>query len=269
LNAARTTPFITRRARNFNPAGRRSGRGYPRIMLISGQPHARPTRTRTRWPKLKKLSPSGSEADANARIARICVLFEDLRIELIGLDLLAPSVIDSSAQDTHFDVAGYRLRRIYFLRRSIGTCCEFAEALRLLNETDAFQPILANFGQPAHAAWRESVQYFRDHERLWREIRNDVGGHFGEAAARFAVENFLNDAFGSLEIRWDDRSESGDCVLAFASEIAATGLLKRLPEPTLEGRTNGLFTRVVDAYGQAIRAVHCLVREHLWPRTGS
>jgi len=238
-------------------------------MLISGQPHARPTHTRTRWPKLKKLFPGSPEIDTNARIARICVLFEDLRIELIGLDLLAPSVIESSAQDTHSDVAGYRLRRIYFLRRSIGTCCEFAEALRLLNETDGFGPILANFGPPAHAAWLESVRYFRDHERLWREIRNDVGGHFGETSARFAVENFLSGAAGSIEIRWDDRRESGDCVLAFASEIAATGLLKRLPEPTLEGRTKNLFSRVVDAYGQAIRATHCLAREHLWRRSES
>lgn len=235
-------------------------------MIISGQPHNRPTRTRTRWPRLKKLFPGGAEIEANARIARLCVLFEDLRIELIGLDLLAPSVMDGLAQDTHFDVAGYRLRRIYFLRRSIGTCYEFAEALRLLGSTAGFDSVLAGFAMPTKAIWLESVEYFSQHERFWREIRNDVGGHFGETAARFAVEHFLSDATGSIEIQWDDRSNTGDCVLAFASEIAATALLKRLPEETLEGRTLNLFSRVVDAYSHAILAVHCLIREHLWPR---
>jgi hypothetical protein len=236
-------------------------------MLISGQQHVRPTRTRTRWPKLTKLFPAGSETDTNARIARLCVLFEDLRIELIGIDLLAPSVRESSAEENHFDLAGHKLRRIYFLRRSIGSCCEFAEAVRLLDETDGFKPVRAKFGALAGEKWSESVRYFKDHERFWKEIRNDVGGHFGEKAARFAVENFLSDASGLIEIQWDDRTESGGCILGFSSEIAATGLLRRLPEPTLEGRTKNLFDRVVDAYGHAILAVECLVLEHLWPRS--
>jgi|ERR1700722_3263463 hypothetical protein len=238
-------------------------------MLISRHPHIRPTRTITRWPKLRKLFPLSAETGANARIARLCVLFEDLRIELIGIDLIGSSVTEISTADGHFDLAGYRLRRIYFLRRSIGTCWEFAEALRLLNETDGFRPILASFGASAEAKWSESVQYFRQHERFWKEIRNDVGGHFGERAAQFAVRNFLSDASGLIEIQWDDRSESGDCILGFASEIAATGLLRHLPGPTLEERTKSLFDRVVDAYGHAIVAVECIVLRHLWPRSES
>jgi hypothetical protein len=177
-------------------------------MLFSGQP-PKPTRTRTRWPKLKKLFPAGIEADTNARVARLCVLFEDLRIELTGLDLLAHDASEDSASDKRFDRAGNQMRRIYFLRRSIGTCWEFAEALRLLSETEGFRPILASFGEPARAKWDESVRYFNLHERFWKDIRNDVGGHFGERAARFAIENFLNDAFGSIEIQWDDRSQNG------------------------------------------------------------
>lgn len=120
-------------------------------------------------------------------MARLCVLFEDLRIELTGLDLLAQDAGEDSASNRRFGRTGDQMRRIYFLRRSIGTCWEFAEALRLLDETDGFRPILANFEGPARARWDGSVQYFSLHERFWKNIRNDVGGHFGESAARFAV----------------------------------------------------------------------------------
>lgn len=197
------------------------------------------------------------------------MLFEDLRIELVGIDLIAPNIEAHYATDTQFDLAGHKLRRIYFLRRSIGTCREFAEALRLLNGTEAFQPILAEFSPVAQTNWVECVEYFKNSERFWKEIRNDIGGHFGEKAAQFAVENFLSDASGLIEIQWDERSQVGDCILGFSSEIAATGLLRHLPEATLEERTKNLFGRVAEAYGHAIIAVECLVLEHLWPRSES
>jgi hypothetical protein len=94
-----------------------------------------PTRSVLRRAKLRKLFPGDLDKLTNSRIARLCVLFEDLRIEITGLCLPRPGLEDTRGLVARFDVAGYKLRELYFLRRSIATCFEFAEALRLLDES--------------------------------------------------------------------------------------------------------------------------------------
>src|SRR5262249_31393623 len=89
----------------------------------------RPSRSVLRHARLRKLFPSSIDKLSNSRIARLCVLFEDLRIEITGLCLPRPRLEDINGLAGRFDVAGYKLRELYFLRRSIGTCFEFAEAI--------------------------------------------------------------------------------------------------------------------------------------------
>jgi hypothetical protein len=72
------------------------------------------------------LSKSSFEAIA----ARLAVLYEDMRIELHGIaeESIAP-----------LDQLDVRYRRIYFLRKSLATLREFAEAVRHLESCPKFQ----------------------------------------------------------------------------------------------------------------------------------
>jgi hypothetical protein len=72
------------------------------------------------------MSPSNFEAI----MARLAVLYEDLRIELYGI------AEDAIPATDNFDV---RYRRIYFLRKSIGTLAEFAEAVHHLQQCPEFR----------------------------------------------------------------------------------------------------------------------------------
>ena|SRR5215813_6448566 len=74
----------------------------------------------------------------------------------------------------------------------------------------------------------ELSRYSRYHEKFWKDIRNDVGGHFGSKAAEFAVDSFLPNASGAIELHLN-RSGKGGAVLGFASEIVATALLRPSP----------------------------------------
>jgi hypothetical protein len=65
----------------------------------------------------------------SARIARVCFLHEDLRIELYGIE--AETLED-------LDIVSVETRRHYFLRRSIATLHEFSEGIRMLDEFPAF-----------------------------------------------------------------------------------------------------------------------------------
>lgn len=69
-------------------------------------------------------------------MACLCVLFEDLRIEVAG---------QAAADLNRLDKCGTSLRKLYFLRRSTATLYEFATVLRELNRLGAFQPIRARF----------------------------------------------------------------------------------------------------------------------------
>lgn len=237
------------------------------MLVNEGSLSRGPTRSVLRHAKLRKLFPGDLDKLTDSRIARLCVLFEDLRIEITGLCLPRPSLEDTRGLVARFDVAGYKLRELYFLRRSIATCFEFAEALRLLDESSGFEELVSRFPSEGQTTWRESVNYFRHHEKFWKSVRNDVGGHFGSKAAEFAVESFLPDAGGSIEAHLNHAGKGG-VILGFASEIAATALLRHLPGGRAEEKVIALFEEVVTAFPHAVSAVECIVAHHLWGRAG-
>ncbi len=227
----------------------------------------RAMRTRSRYAKLLKLFPPSADILLNARIARLCVLYEDLRIEITGLLIPPPNGDDERGLVAQFDVAGYKYRELYFLRRSIGTCREFAEAIRLLEETPGFQKLVSGLPTANQKEWRRAVEYFRSKEKFWKKIRNDVGGHFGPEAAKFAVSSFLPDAGGRVEIQLSHGGKEG-AVLEFSSEIAATALLRHLPGDHPVVKFKALCAEVLAALPFAVKAVEYVVATHLWRRSG-
>ncbi len=237
------------------------------MIVDEGPLSRRPARSLFRYAKLRRLFPGDLDKLTNSGIARLCVLFEDLRIEIAGLSLPRPSLKDERGLAAGFDVAGHELRSFYFLRRSIATCVEFAEAIRLLDQASDFKKLVARFPAEGQTTWRESLNYFGRKEKFWKEIRNDVGGHFGSKASEFAVESFLPDAGGSIEVHLNHDGKGG-AILGFASEIAATALLRRLPGGTHKEKSKNLIDEVMTAFPHAIRAVECIVNDHMWDRAG-
>ena len=97
------------------------------------------------------------------------MLYEDLRIETTAI-----------AEDSipALDVTDVRYRRHYFLRRSIATLVEFAEALRLLNDCSDFNDVRLGFDEEVIEMWSEGITFFHENETFLERIRNDTGGHF-------------------------------------------------------------------------------------------
>ena len=170
----------------------------------------------------------------DAFIARAAVLYEDLRIEREGifaesiqaLDVLYPS--DEETVDPH-KVGLYR--RNYFLRRSICTLYEFCETITKLDGFAGFERVrreMLTRGADARCRprWDEAVAFFRRNEARIKEVRHDVGGHFGEKAARWAVQHLQNDAVGHIERA--NTPKGKDLRLYFAGEIVATAIYRNL-----------------------------------------
>jgi hypothetical protein len=198
----------------------------------------------------------GPPAPFSARyIAQLSVLYEDLRIETSAIAEDSMSALD---------VTDVRYRRHYFLRRSIATLVEFAEALRLLNGCDDFGELRSTFDKEVLRRWNGGIRFFRTTEAFLKPIRNDTGGHFGPQAAAYAVAHLNTEAVGKIQLEHEGRTIH----LHYAGEIAATAILRHLEGQNTEVGFKRLLEIVVSGYRHATTCVHCLAVTYLWQRFG-
>jgi hypothetical protein len=217
----------------------------------------KPIQTSTRWGKLSSIFSPRVDKELHALIASLCVLFEDQRIEMLGL---------SAKELGRLDTSGKHLRELYFLRRSTATVFEFATILDDLDQLPSFQAIRARFDQTAERIWKQSLRYFRAHKQYITRMRHHVGGHFGKQAAKLAIENLLPDAIGSMEVAFYDGG--GGAKLFFASELAATAALRNVRASTSQAKARKMLRHSLVAYRHAAWAVDCITTTYLWDKFG-
>lgn len=227
------------------------------------------TESRSRCAHLNRVfTPDNDPALFNALIARLCVLYEDLRIEVNGgaaahiecLDILQP-IKGNLPPYTGF----YRV--LYFLRRLTGTLCEFSETIRKLHCECAFQRTFDDMPNDLRKVWLDAVGYYEREEKFLKGVRNDVGGHFGIHAARYAVANIPANAVGRVEVETTMKGNAPK--LCFAGEVAATAMLRHLPgSDTAEKVRSFYHGHILIASRHATNATHILTIEYLFPRFG-
>jgi hypothetical protein len=156
-----------------------------------------------------------------------------------------------------------RYRRYYFVRRSVGTIREFAEALRLINGDPDLQLNAPGVDEEAKATLGAAITFFQTNESLLKAIRDDIGGHFGHKAALKALDGIRPDAYSAIEL-----VDGKDFRLHFAGEIAASALLPHLPNDDIKEYAVLLRDCLKPAYKHACRCVQILVIKCLWGRFG-
>jgi hypothetical protein len=86
------------------------------------------------------------------RVARVCVLFEDLRLEYIG---------SRATEDLPLDALSKQYRKFYFLRRSLVSLDEFCGALNRLNEVKAWKKYVESHDDKRRRKmWADAVKFF-------------------------------------------------------------------------------------------------------------
>jgi hypothetical protein len=180
-------------------------------------------------------------------IARLCVLTEDLRLEWHCVSH------ESISTETKVDAD---VRRLYFLRRTVATLVEFAEVLRLLEDDPDFKKqVVSTFNETARKQWSEGIGFFKSEETFLKRVRNDVGGHFGTSAAKYAVQNLNENDYGKMEII---EANTGGLQerLHFTATIAAKALFRHVEGNTDEEKVKSLFDRVREATKHAWQCAH-------------
>jgi hypothetical protein len=154
------------------------------------------------------------------RVARLCVLYEDLRIESQGArEMEAIPKVDGLSK---------AYRQFYFLRRSLVTLIEFHGALSQIN-TGAWENwIKNNANADLRRKWTEAVRFFNENREHWVLLRGNVGGHYPESAARYAIEGLHPDATGALEANISAET-IGSFKLHFCTELVGVTLRTSMP----------------------------------------
>jgi hypothetical protein len=224
------------------------------------------SRNQIRIAQLRKVFSADRSRQLNAKLARLCVLYEDLRVEMCGIaarSIPALDILDSEKDNRCTPERIGTYRRYYFVRRSIGTIREFAEALRLINSDSDLQLNITPVDEDAKATLGSAITFFKANENRLKEIRNDIGGHFGQEAALNALDRLSPDAYSAIEL-----VDGKDLRLRFAGEIAASALLRHLQNDDIQEYKRLLRDCIKPAYKHATRCVQILVLKYLWERFG-
>lgn len=217
-----------------------------------------PASSLVRVRQLSDVFGNPSESNFAPILARLSALYEDLRIELYGIGEESLSPLDQ------LDV---KYRRMYFLRKSLGTLSEFAQAIRHLENCPEFRLITSEFTPEIARFWKRASAFFKRNERTLKRVRNDIGGHFGLEAARFASQNLEIDAVNGIEMT-EPFSGRGHVFLRFSGEVVATAMLRHAWGLNRDHKIKRLVRLARIGYQHATRCVHCIVFCHLWEKFG-
>jgi hypothetical protein len=201
-----------------------------------------------------RIFPTQSAVDV--QIARLAVLYEDLKIEAICAAAEAGTV--KLAEEL-----GEGYRRFYFLRRSLATLEEFDGAFHQLNMNRDFRNAQRLWTADHRKQWAAMIRFFTHNRPLLKNVRNAIGGHFSDHAARHSLSEVCKDNVAMIEIVVHPSGGGAGIKLFLATDLVVNALTKeRGSKPELEF-VDELFQFSIDAFGQAVQAVHLIAVNHL------
>jgi hypothetical protein len=216
--------------------------------------------TTSRCARLQRVFRAGESPLLNC-VARLSVLYEDLRVEHGALQARESSLGEIDALGLHY-------RTMYFVRRSLGTILEFQGGLTQLTASPEFKassPHLLNMdAEHIDAANR----YFQNHVQRLKELRNEFGGHLKISAVEFATRNFGPEVVG--RVTWDSSySETHlSLELHYANEVMAGVISSKLQGVDITNELANALTVIFDSYRHISGATAALVHAFLWERFG-
>ncbi len=126
----------------------------------------RPARTRIRILNVRKIFPPDDELATI--IARLCILREDLSLEIHGIVFDPMEFLDRNS---------IPWRHNYFFRNSVRTLMEIRGALQTLNCNVEFKRILKRCEPKAQEYFKEFCKRINEAHGLIEEVRNSIGAH--------------------------------------------------------------------------------------------
>ena len=216
--------------------------------------------TITRFGNLARVFKDGDSELLNG-IARLSVLYEDLRLEIEELR------VSHGKGDENRD-PGDEYRVIYFLRRALVTLTEFRSGLTTIRMTREFKLAQGHLQADDSRYIAQADKYLQQHGPKIKELRDALGGHVLLPGIEFATRHF-SDVIG--RVTWNRAPDGWAMGLEcdFAGQVVAGAISSKLQADT-DVRTELTIALGIISEGfiHAQAAMLALVHAFLWDRFG-
>ncbi len=150
------------------------------------------------------------------QIARLCILREDLMLQLHGLH---------AERIKALDLHSTAYRRTYFLRSAVRTMWEIQGANTVIRSNPAFKKMLAKCSPGDQRKLKEITRKLNAAAPLVQRLRNALGGHVDTDYVAIALKEMEWERFGFLEVG----ARIKETHYQFAGELVAEMLVPGVP----------------------------------------
>jgi hypothetical protein len=187
--------------------------------------------------------PPGDEV--STCMARLCILREDLYIELQGMREQPLPMLDDCSLD---------MRQIYFFRNMLRTLGEIGSAIHTLRSTKSFDVEFQQFLPQVQQIFGQIDQAFRDSHEQVKKARNEMGGHVKHTA----VEEGLLQIAPDTKDLYQRGYTAVNIHYKFALELIGATMLRHVPYSSAKEEWKSILTRGMRLGFQAIKAIDVL-----------
>jgi hypothetical protein len=181
-----------------------------------------------------------------AKIARLCILREDLLIEMQAI--LAEDIEELDEHSPLF-------RRIYFYRNLFRTQVELSGALQVLLGNEDFKSLLERQTDEVKSKFAAAASAIGKAHSILKDLRNEIAGHVLESAVQAALERIDDEMFGF----WDVGLRANLTHYKFATELTAEILLKDVSKEERRDISSSKFALIADLFPTFSLIEQCLM----------
>ena len=189
-------------------------------------------------------------------VAMLCVLREDLLLELYGI---------TNEHIQRLDDNGPAYRRAYFWRNSLRTLEEIRKVLTRLRFQGRFAAAMAQEPEAVRTAFAQlNAELNAAHKEFLKGLRDALGGHLDEKTIQITLD--------SMDPHHEAFFEAGEIVgrvhYKFAADLLWAALLHDIPENQRQKKAEELLRRT-SRLSQAVKAIDdvvvCYMRDRRLP----
>ena len=178
-------------------------------------------------------------------MARLCVLREDLYIELRGMVHEPIPSLDECSSET---------REIYFFRNCVKTLLEIRGASETMKRNSEFVEMLSRQDSPLDNSLSDLSKALTDAHTLVKRLRNDVAGHLSHEAVHTALQQITPETKCLFQIGDTPR----DTHFKFALELIGATMLCHVPFKEADKEWSETLETILDIGFNAIRSIDAL-----------
>jgi hypothetical protein len=203
----------------------------------------RPIRTRICHINVAKWFPANDPIATS--VARLCVLREDLYLEIKGMDDEPIPTLDECSADW---------RGIYFFRNSIRTLLEVRSAIETLKLNKPFVRALSRQPPSLNKALVNLSHLLNDVHSLIKKLRNEVAGHLPYEALDEALQRIAPDTECLLQMG----NKAKEIHYKFALEFVGATMLRHVDFVEAEKEWHKILKATLRTGFKAIKSIDML-----------